>query len=655
MTRSFLSRRWLISAVFAGAALMFLAPPALAKVGQVSTWMGGLYYGDGHDANTANLDVPRGFTADAGCSLYIADTLNRVIRKIDGTTNIISTYAGTGQYGAANGPRKQATFQSPWDVALGPSGELFVVDNATSSVRRISSGQVQTWLTKLHQPTGILIDGTTMYISDTAANRILKGSTTGTTTSVVATGITAPGKLAISGSLLYVVYNNGAGFGKVDLTSGTFTALKTDFINADGLTVHGGQVYIVSGIHGVLNDLVRYNPATDTFTTLQSVPETEWYNHASDILFCGSTIRMLFSGGSSVYRMDDDGGNPVKTAGVSRWNDTDGLRTAAKIGRPWVLTLSADKQKLFMFVNERLKLFNFQTNKISTLAGGQGDNYVDGPGNVARVSGPMQMVLSPKGTTIYIADRNNNRIRVFNRTTGAMSTLTGSGEVNSFNETKNAYAEGQPCTTFALGVAGCAYFDRPMGLAISPDGKTLYVSDSHNHRIRTINTTTGKTALLAGSGKAGMKDGAATQARFNNPVSLLMSADNKTLYVVDQGNNAIRAINIKTKRVTTIIGSGKGGYRDGSFKNARLKLPNYLALGPKNILYLSEGGTLRIRKLNMATRTISTLAGSGRRGSRNGAPNVASFMNPRQLVMINSSTLLVADDTNDMIRAISLK
>ncbi len=631
-----------------------LVSPAAAKVGQVSTWLGKLYTGDGGDANSATLDGPRGFDADSLCSLYVADTANHVIRKIDGGTNVITTFAGTGEYGLTNGANKSATFKLPSDIALGPNDELFVTDSDSTVLRRIFGGQVTTWLTGLLNPGAVVVDGMTLYVSDTGRNRILKGSTITKTATVLTANIKAPGKIAISGNSLYLVYNGGKSFGRIDLTSGVLTALKTDFVNADGLEVHGGLIYIVSGLHGVLNEIVTFDPATGAFTTIKSVYETEWYNHASDITFCGSSMRLLFSGGSSVFRAGEDGSSEVKIAGVTRWNDLDGPRLTARVGRPWLLTMSPDKQKLYVFANQHLKQINLKTNVLSSITGGQADNYVDGPAAVARVSGPTQMVLSPKGTAIYIADRNNNRLRVFDRKTNSMSTLTGAGNFNAFNGTKNAYAEGAPCATADLGVAGCAYFDRPMGLAISKDGKTLYVADSDNNRIRTVNIATGNTALLAGTGKAGLKNGAAKQAQFKRPVSLLLSSNGRILYVVEWGNHAVRTIDLITKKVATLVGNGQAGFRDGSFANSRLSLPNYLAYGPKNMLYLSEGGSLRIRVLNTATKQISTLTG-GRKGSRNGAPSVASFSNPRQLLMLNSSTLLVADDGNDMIRAVSLK
>lgn len=637
----------------------FIVPfqPARATIGTVTTWLGKLYAGDKGNANLAYLDTPMGLTTDAACNIYIADTQNRVIRKIAGSTNIINTFAGTGNYGLTDGITRTATFRQPSDVALGPNNELYVTDSASTVARRIAKGVVSTWITGLSNPLGVIVSGQTIYIADTGHNRIVKASTTNPKTTVVATGIKSIGKMALLGNDLYVTYNGSTSFGRVNLTTKILTPLKRDFTNADGVTVYNNLVYVVSGLHGVINEIWTYNPANSAFTKIKSRYEDEWYNHASDITFCHNSMLVLFSGGSSIYRLQADGTNEVKIAGVHRWTDLDGPIKTALVGRPWLLAMSPNNRYLYLLVNEQLKEVDLKTNQLKYLAGHDADNYVDGSSSNARVSGPTQMVINAKGTILYIADRNNNRIRAYDLKTGTMSTVTGAGIVNAFAGEHNAYAEGNSCpTTLVTGVAGCAYFDRPTGMAISPDGKTLYVSDGDNNRLRTVNVQTGQTKLLAGTGKAGLKNGPATKALFNKPASLLLSRDGKSLYVVETGNHDIRLIDLGKKTVSTLVGTGKSGYLDGNFTTARLSLPNYLAFGPNsNTLYLSEGGTLRIRQLNLKTKTISTLAGSGQPGDLNGPANQASFGNPRQLVMLNSSTLLVADHPNDMIRAVSLK
>lgn len=652
----FLPRVFYVSTAVVVAGFL-LGGTAWARPGDVSTWMGKLYAGDGLDANQAFLDNPGGFTADSACSLYIADTMNNVIRKIDSTTNTITTLAGSGQFNDTNGAARKAAFRRPADVVFGPSGELYVADKGNNSIRKVQSGAVSTWIKGLKQPTGLAVSGSTLYIAETGRNRILQVSIPDGAYSVVAS-VASPLKLAVLGTDLYVLGGGSTTLSRISIGDGIVTTIKTDFEDADGLAVYNSAVYVVAGLHGVINEIWRYTPTDGAMTKLQSVGETQWYNHASDILFCDGSapMRLLFSAGSSVFKAAADGSNPVKTAGKFRWNDQDGPRKSALLGRPSLLVQSPDKKHLYIYENNKLEDYNLKTDRLSFLAGHANDNYVDGAASVARVSGVSQMVLSPKATTLYLADRNNNRIRVFNLKTKMMSTLTGAGGVNMFNGEHNAYAEGSACPdTLTTGVSGCAYFDRPMGLALSPDGKTLYVSDSDNNRIRTVNVKTGATALLAGSGKGGLKDGIGAQAQFRRPVSLLLSKDGKTLYVTEWGNHAVRQIDVRTTKVTTLIGNGKAGYRDGAFKKVRLSLPNFLSFGPKNILYLTEGGSLRVRVVNLRTKSVGTLTGSGKAGYVNGRAAVARFSNPRQSVMVSSRTLLVADQDNDVIRTVSLK
>lgn len=386
-----------IVAIFLVAMVIIGASPAWARVGVVSTWLGRTYAGDGADATLANLDGPHGFIADASCNLYIADTLNHVIRKIDGTTNVITTFAGSGQLGLVNGSASAATFKQPSEVALGPSGELYVSDSDGPRIRRVKDGVIRNWISGIKNSDGLLISGTTMYVSDTGNNRVVRGSTTSSALSVVATNVTKPGKLALSGNDLYLVYNSGAAFGKIDLTTGVLTPIKTDFLNADGLTLHNGLIYIISGEHGVWNDISTYNPSNGGLTLIKHVLENQWYNHASDIDFCGTSMRLLFSGGSSVYRADELGLNEEKIAGIYRWNDSaDGPRATALVGRPTLLVMSPNKLHLYLTANQQIKEVNLRTNQLKYIAGAAPDDYVDGTATIARLSRPSQMVISPK-------------------------------------------------------------------------------------------------------------------------------------------------------------------------------------------------------------------------------------------------------------------
>lgn len=634
---------------------------AEAKRGDVSTWLGAPYRGDGGDANSAFLDNPKGFTADSSCNFTIADSLNNVIRRIDGATNVISTIAGDGNYLAKDGAALKSSFRAPQDVALGPNGETYVVDTENGSVRILRDGVVSTWLKNLKRPKGIALNGSTLYVSDTGNNRIVKADVPNGSPTVV-TNIAKPGgfipvtNTGAGSDTLFVTYLDSTALAKVNSSTGEITKIKDGLTDLDGVAEYNGKIYFVASDRGMYNEVWMYDPATGEVTMLVHVVETEWYNHASDILFCQDKMYLLFSAGSSIFKLNPDATNPVKIAGVHRYGDLNGAASQAMLGRPKALVLSKDKQKVYILENHKIKVFNLATRELSFIAGSAMDNWRDDAGTSARMSGPTQMVLSPDGKKLYFADRNNNRIRTLVIDEARLETITGAGMINQFANDNNGYAEGVACPTLETrGVAGCAYFSRPMGIAVSKDGKTIYVADTDNHRIRTVNVATGATALLAGSGVAGLKDGKGSAARFRSPTNLLLSKDGKKLYVLELGNHTLREINLATKQVRKLIGSGKPGYREGLFKNARLSYPDSLALGPGSTLFLSEVGSQRIRKIDLVKKTIRLAAGSGQRGSLNGPAKKATFHNPRGLMQLNSSYLLVADQVNDLIRAIKLR
>lgn len=642
--------------------VVFAPHPAQAKLGDVKTWMSKVYGGDGLVATEAFLDNPQGFTADSQCNLYVADTQNYVVRKITNSDGKISTIIGSGRYAYGVGSnRVKTSFRNPVDIEIDAAGNKYVTDQLNGMITVSSATSTKLWISKLDYPQGTAITGTYLYIADTNRGKILRATLADRATPTLATKLTVvakiskPGKMALLGGYLYVVNSNFTKLSKVNLASGIVTNVKTGLTELEGVTVYNDLVYFISGTNGTMNQFWKYNPADGQVTLVSDVPENEWYNHASDLLFCNNQLYFLFRAGSSIYKTDTDSTNPVRIAGLHRWGDLDGTRLKAILGRPTYLALSPDKAKLFLLENHKIKTYDFATKTLTFLVGHANDNYTDGIGDKARFSGVVQFAVSLRATKLYLADRYNNRIRVLDVASQTLSTLTGAGLKNMYDNQTNGYASGGPCAgTMITGAAGCAYFNRPTGIALSTDGRTLYVADSSNNRIRKVDVNTGQVSLLAG-GSRGFIDGTGSRAKFRKPYTLLLSPNGKTLYVVDLGNHAIRSIDLKTKKVTTLLGIGRAGFRNGALKNAQISYPNYLAWGPNGSLMLSESGSRRVRMINLRTKTISTLAGSGQAGFVNGPGRTASFGNPSGMVMLNSSTLLVADRPNDLIRSISLK
>lgn len=641
-----------IVAVFLGLGLT-LPASTLAATGDVTNYLGRIYAGDGEAAINAQFDRPRGFAVTRDGSVYIADSENNVVRRVKGSTQIVSKMAGNGNVGAKDGAAAGATFNQPADVAVW-RGRVLIADSGNGRVRSWLDGVVRSVARGLKRPEGLKVYGNALYVADTGNHRILRMSPT--------TGrifrrypVASPGKFVKLGNALYAITNDGTAVTRINLSNRFGRIIKFGLTDAGGIAVVNGTIVFSDGANGIYNNLWQYAPATGTFTLLvDGRLETEWYNYISDLEFVNGKLYAAISRGSSVFTMDADGGNPVRIAGEHRYGDRDGASTALLLGRPKDLQLSADGGTLYILENHKVKAYDLAGKQLRLLAGHANDNYVEGTsGSEGRMSGPNQIVVSP--TRVYFADRNNNRIRYVTVATGTTGYLTGAGAKNSDGKTRNGYTEGGPCPNeFEKGVAGCAYFNRPNGIEISKDGTTLYVADTQNHRIRAVNVATGRTSLLAGGGKATLKNGIGGRALFHTPWTLELSADGKTLYVADRGNHAIRAIDLATRAVTTVTGTGRSGFRNGAFTQARFSFPEYVAVGPDaNTLLVSEAGTNRIRKLQLNTQEVTTLAGSGRRGSTNGTAGRATFNQPKGMVVLGSK-LLVADQLNDLIRAVQL-
>jgi sugar lactone lactonase YvrE len=193
---------------------------------------------------------------------------------------------------------------------------------------------------------------------------------------------------------------------------------------------------------------------------------------------------------------------------------------------------------------------------------------------------------------------------------------------------------------------------------ITTDGTNLYVADSGNNTIRKIVIATGTVSTLAGTaGNFGFDDGIGAAASFDFPIGI--TTDGLNLYVSDTSNNTIRKVVIATGTVSTlagtadITGTGNAGSADGSGAAASFDTPGGIVTDGVN-LYLSDSGNSTIRKIVIASGEVSTLAGSaGNAGSANGIGAAASFNVPSGITT-DGTNLYLSDTANNTIRKIVL-
>ncbi|AZP13365.1 gluconolaconase [Undibacterium parvum] len=198
------------------------------------------------------------------------------------------------------------------------------------------------------------------------------------------------------------------------------------------------------------------------------------------------------------------------------------------------------------------------------------------------------------------------------------------------------------------GSSDLARFSDPYGIVYDQAGN-LYVADGgDNNRIRKI-TPAGIVSTLAGSSEA-YADGQGEAAAFHTPSGLAIDAAGN-LYVADTGNHRIRKISALGV-VTTVAGNGQAGYRDGAASQAQFNGPVGVAVDASGKVYVADTYNDKIRVINVDGE-VTTLAGGDRPGYRDGIALEALFDTPSALVVSASAEVFVSDTRNNAIRKIS--
>lgn len=193
-----------------------------------------------------------------------------------------------------------------------------------------------------------------------------------------------------------------------------------------------------------------------------------------------------------------------------------------------------------------------------------------------------------------------------------------------------------------------AQFHDPFGVVPDEEGN-LYVTDAgDNNRIRKI-TPDGQVSTLAGSSE-GFADGIGSSAAFNTPSGLAIDSSGN-LYVADTGNNRIRKITPEGL-VTTLAGDGTPGYRDGPAHEARFNGPVSVAVDARNHVYVADTYNDRIRMVTPDGQ-VTTLAGGETAGYQDGEALTALFDTPCAVMALLSGDVVIADTGNKRIRKLT--
>lgn len=316
-------------------------------------------------------------------------------------------------------------------------------------------------------------------------------------------------------------------------------------------------------------------------------------------------------------------------AGSGVAGSANGIGTAASFNHPFGLAVDAVGN---IYVadqgNSLIRKIDAAT-VVTTFAGSNGiSGSTNGADTLATFNKPFGVAADAAGN-IYVADAGNNRIRKIG-TDGLISTFAGTGAAGAANGTDTAT------------------FNSPLAVAADGSGN-IYVADYGNNLVRKIDAT-GVVSTLAGSGAPGADDGAASSATFNLPEGIAVDASGN-VYVADNGNNLIRKIT-PDGTVSTLAGSGAAGFANGTGKAASFNSPFGIAADGNGNIFVADAGNNMIRKITPAG-VVTTFAGSGAKGAKDGPGVSATFNTPSGVVIDAEGHVYVADENNNLIRKIT--
>jgi DNA-binding beta-propeller fold protein YncE len=299
----------------------------------------------------------------------------------------------------------------------------------------------------------------------------------------------------------------------------------------------------------------------------------------------------------------------------------DGDAGVARLQSPRAITITSDGGLLFLADGPTIRRVDVNTLDITTIAGTPGmSGYVDGQGAAVRLGFLLHsFAMGADDRTLYIADRSNRLLRTCDTQTGAITTVAGLRDAGVLE----ANVDGIGANARFSGLGG-----------IIRVGNTLYVADTFNHTLRTVDLTTFQVTTRAGiPGSSGIEDGDAGVATFNAPQSLTF--DGTSLYVTSfQG--LLRRVRVSDFVTDTVLGDFENTSTiDGPATTARLGL----AFGPptydsqRSRIYFQDRTASSVRTIDLPSFTVGTLAGAQEPSRhRDGPPLLSRFKDPGDLV-----------------------
>lgn len=284
--------------------------------------------------------------------------------------------------------------------------------------------------------------------------------------------------------------------------------------------------------------------------------------------------------------------------------------------------------------------------RLNSFSGNYGFTGDGGPATNAQFNTLKSLALDKSNNLLFLADSENNRIRVVDRSNNVITTAVGNG-------IKGAIGNNGPSLNASL--------NSPSDMVLDEASNSMIISDSGNHLLRIWNRTNGILQIFAGTGYRGTSPSGtpAVLAMFSGPEGMTFDSTKRILYVADTGNHQVKAIDMNSMLVFIIAGDGVSGYfGDSGFANlSRLSFPTGITIDTeKNRLFVADNGNYVVRVIDLNSGEIHTFAGSGTAGllGDGGLAKLAQLRRPRTVFYDAIRRLLYITDTlNARVRVVN--
>jgi sugar lactone lactonase YvrE len=542
--------------------------------------------GDGGAATAAGLSA-YDVVLDSSRNLYIADARNHRIRRVDAATGIITTVAGTGTAGFSGdgGQATAARLNEPYGLCLDPSGRLLIADRGNHRVRRVNlvSGVITTLAgssnvgfagdggaataARLNSPRDVAVSATgDVYIADTSNDRVRRvlsatgvistlagdgGSDDGDGGLASAAGLSEPRGLAFDASGGLLIADRGhQRLRRVDLATAQIATLVGGAVD-DGLPAAAARMDVVALAVAASGDLYvaslttvrRVSVATGRISTVAGDPERSCTDTIGD---GGLAVNAKLCVVRGLARVAAGTGIITTVAGNGTYGSTaDGVLATSAAMYPDAIRFSpAGDLHISEGMNFRVRRVDHLTGILSTVAG-SGIEGFGGDGGLATAAqiGLTDDIAFDAAGNLFIADTGNYRVRKVSAATHVITTIAGNGSYGST-------ADGSPAVGGALGFV--------YAIAVDGAGNVLVGDD---FRVRRISASTGLLSTVAGTGVFGFSgDGyVATAATMTTPSALAVRGSD--LFIADYENRRVRRAGTSGVGPLTWIAPAVGGSR----------------------------------------------------------------------------------------------